>query len=123
MPNPSIFIISVIRKIFVIFLKSIKKTDSTERQKCFCMYPPAIASCPKKPLYLSSNGLKPNMSWPIKCCKKISRDKNIDDNSVIIDNNFKFTILLLNKFLIIKKNKANRKSNRDLIKIMYKLAT
>ena len=48
----------------------------------------------------------------------MSKDNNIDDIKVIIDNNFKFTILLTNKFLTIKKNIANRKSNIDLIKII-----
>ena len=48
----------------------------------------------------------------------MSNDNNIDDIKVIIDNNFKFTILLTNKFLNIKKNMANRKSNIDLIKII-----
>jgi hypothetical protein len=48
----------------------------------------------------------------------MSKDNNIDDINVIIDNNFKFTILLTNKFLTIKKNIANRKPNIDLIKII-----
>ena len=48
----------------------------------------------------------------------MSKDNNIDDIKVIIDNNFKFTILLTNKFLTIKKNIANLKSNIDLIKII-----
>jgi hypothetical protein len=52
------------------------------------------------------------------CCKKISNDKRIDDVIVIIDKNFKFTILFVNKFLIIKKNIAKRTSNIDLIKII-----
>ena len=52
------------------------------------------------------------------CCKKISNDKRIDDVIVIIDKNFKFTILFVNKFLIIKKKMAKRMSNIDLIKII-----
>jgi hypothetical protein len=52
------------------------------------------------------------------CCKKISNDKRIDDVIVIIDKNFKFTILFVNKFLIIKKKIAKRMSNIDLIKII-----
>lgn len=48
----------------------------------------------------------------------MSKDNNIDDINVIIDNNFKFTILLTSKFLTIKKKIANRKSNIDLIKII-----
>jgi hypothetical protein len=48
----------------------------------------------------------------------MSKDNNIDDVNEIIDNNFKFTILLTNKVLITRKNMAKRKSNIDLIKII-----
>jgi hypothetical protein len=48
----------------------------------------------------------------------MSKDNNIDDVNVIIDNNFKFIILLTNKVLITRKNMAKRKSNIDLIKII-----
>jgi hypothetical protein len=48
----------------------------------------------------------------------MSKDNNIDDVNEIIDNNFKFTILLTNKVLITRKNMTKRKSNIDLIKII-----
>ena len=56
-----------------------------------------------------------NIKMVLDC---LNYQNNIDDVNVIIDNNFKFIILLTNKVLITRKNMAKRKSNIDLIKII-----
>ena len=118
-PNPIIFVANVIKIPLIIFLRFDNKITNSDKIKNFCRYDPAIASCSKKPLNLPKKGWKPNMSYPIKCCKKISSDNTIEDINEIIDNNFIFTIWLNNKFLITKKKKKNLKTSIDLIKIIF----
>ena len=118
-PNPMMLRANVIKMALIIFLRFDKKITNRDNIRNFCRYEPAIASCSKKPLNLPENGWKPNMSYPVKCWIKISRDSRIDDINEMIDNFFIFTIWLKNKFLITQNNKKNLKLNIDLINISY----
>jgi hypothetical protein len=52
---------------FFTSLKFNKKILNNANIENFCIYPPAIASLPKIPLYLSSNGSIPSKSAPYMC--------------------------------------------------------